>query len=171
MKNLFNFDQYSLNEKSQLEINKELLKSGKIKKEFEKFPCVLELPGYDNDKDGIVEVFGMDVQYFPDGTYKMEGKTGKYSCENGIILHDGKPVKGSAIKQVGPTQTFKPYDPNKPWTTTGANKEYLKKGMKDPKGSSLVLELQKKLRSLGYLHSDKFLTGNLGINKANLGSK
>ena len=102
------FDQFGINESS-LELNKASMKAGKVKKEFSKFPCVMELPGYDLDGDGIIEVFGMDTQYFSDGTYRVSnGRTGKFTCENGVVLHDGKPVKGSAIKVKGPQQKFVP---------------------------------------------------------------
>jgi len=136
----------------QREINKKL----KHAPGFDKFPCVMSLPGYDLDKDGVIEVFGMDVQYFPDGTYSFNGKKGTYSC-------NGDTIEKKDIVQKGYNQKFEPYkDPKNPFITTGANKDYIKKGSKDPAGASFIKNLQKKLYDLKYLKSDKFLTGNLG---------
>jgi len=154
---LINLIKISIEEQTtsnQTEINKSL----KHEKGFDKYPCVLSEPGYDFNKDGTIEVYGNPTgfQYYPDGTYMFNNKKGKYSCQSNKIIRD-------EIVQVGYSQKFKPYsDPKNPFITTGANKDYIKKGTRDPQGANWILNLQKKLYNLHYLKSSKYLTGNLG---------
>ena len=164
-KKVLGFLEFSLNEQNKTpeQIGKELFAAGKVLKGFEKYPCVKSYTPYDLDKDGVVDTFADSLtkkQYHANGTYsfdelspikgQMKKHTMKYTCENG------------KIKEVGYKQKFKPYDPKMPWVTKGANKDMLWKGTKDPAGSTLIKDLQKKLYSMGKLKSEKFLTGNFG---------
>jgi len=157
MRNILDYKGFTLNEdsaKTPEQIGKELFDAGKIDKGFENFSCLKSFTPYDLNNDGMVDTFADDLtkkQYHSNGTYTFNEKKGlKFSCENG------------RVKEVGYTQKFKPYDPKNPWTTKGANKDILWKGEKDPVGSTLIKDLQKKLYDLGKLKSQKYLTGNFG---------
>ena len=164
MKKILSFNGFSLNEQE----NKEQ----KLAKGFEKYPCVKGLTPMDYDGDGVIEVFSdsSNTQYYPDGTYAVGpdwNKRMKFTC-NGDKIQKGEAKVAQAgekknIVQKGDNQIFKPYtDPKNPWITTGANKDYIPKMVKDPKGSTIIKDLQKKLYDLKYLKSPKFLTGNFG---------
>lgn len=157
MRNILDYKGFTLNEdatKTPEQIGKELFDGGKIDKGFEKYPCLKSYTPYDLNKDGMVDTFADNLtkkQYHSDGTYTFNDKKGlKYTCENG------------KVKEVGYSQKFKPYDSKTPWTTKGANKDILWKGTKDPQGSSLIKDLQKKLYDMGKLKSPKYITGNFG---------